>query len=264
MAKPTLLELVQDILSDSDGDEVNSISDTIESDQCARVVRDTFRNIVDIHDLAYHETIIQLEATDSSSPAKMTRPEGLHSIEWIKYDKRVLVTDDVDMQEVTYCDPLIFIERTAGRAASDAEVTTMALSSNYEVLIKTNEAPSFFTFLEGYDEIIFDSYDVALETNLQKSKSLVWGVVKPTLALSDGAIPDLPENLFTLLRNEARAFYFDVYGGGTTKEVDEKKRHSQVRAQRKRHITKGNHDTNTGPSYGRKRRRRPSNVGRSF
>ena len=32
MAKPTLLDLVQDILADADGDEVNNISDTIESD----------------------------------------------------------------------------------------------------------------------------------------------------------------------------------------------------------------------------------------
>jgi hypothetical protein len=254
MAKPTLLEIVQDILSDSDGDEVNSISDTVESDQCARVVRDTFRNIVDVHDISYHETITQLEATGTSTPAQMTRPAGLHSIEWIKYDKRVLVGDDVDLQEVTYMDPLSFIEMTASRTASDANVTTMAMTTNYNVLIKTDEAPTYFTFLEGYDDIIFDSYDSALETNLQASKTLVWGVVKPTLALSDGAIADLPENLFTLLRNEARAFYFDVYGGGTTKEVDEKKRHSQVRAQRKRHITKGKHDTNTGPHYGRKGR----------
>lgn len=254
MAKPTLLELVQDILSDSDGDEVNSISDTVESDQCARVVRDTYRNIVDIHDLAYHETIIQLEATSGTTPAQMTRPDGLHSIEWIKYDKRILVTDDVALQEVTYRDPLSFIEFTSSRTASDSTVETMAMTANYEVLIKNDQAPTYFTFLEGYDDIIFDSYDSALETNLQKSKSLAWGVVKPTLALTDGATPDLPENLFNLLRNEARAFYFDVYGGGTTKEVDERKRRSQVRAQRKRHITKNNVAKQTGPDHGRRRR----------
>lgn len=254
MAKPTLLEIVQDILSDADGDEVNSISDTVESDQCARVVRDAFLNIVDIHDIAYHETITQLEATSSSTPAQMTRPAALHSIEWIKYDARVLVTDDVNMQKVTYMAPLDFIEMTSSRTASDSTVETMAMTTNYNVLIVNNQAPTYYTFLEGYDNIIFDSYDTDLETNLQASKTLVWGVVKPTLALTDGAIPDLPENLFTLLRNEARAYYFDVHGQGVTKEVDEKKRRSQVRAQRKRHITKNDAFNQTGPNYGRKGR----------
>ena len=254
MAKPTLLELVQDILSDADGDEVNSISDTIESEQCARVIRDTYLNIVDVQDVKYHETISNLDATSSSTPAQMTRPAGLHSIEWIKYDKRILVGDDVNMQRVIYMDPLVFIEMTSSRTASDTTVETMAMTATYNVLIRNDQAPTYFTFLEGYDDIIFDSYDKALETNLQQSKVLAYGVVKPTLTLADGSTPDLPENLFTLLRNEARAFYFDVYGGGTTKEVDERKRRSQVRAQRKRHITKGNRDTNTGPNFGRRGR----------
>ena len=173
MSKPTLLSLVQDILSDADGDEVNSISDTIEADQCARVIRDTFRNIVDVHDIKYHEGLKQLDATSSSTPAQMTRPEGLHSVEWVKYDMRVSAGGDPRYQEVSYMEPERFIQTTASRTESDSTVTAMTLTSNFQVLIMNDRAPTFYTFLEGYDNFIFDAYDSDLETNLQQSKTLV-------------------------------------------------------------------------------------------
>jgi len=40
--KLTLLEIVQDIMNDMDGDEVNAISDTIESQQVAQIVKTTY------------------------------------------------------------------------------------------------------------------------------------------------------------------------------------------------------------------------------
>jgi hypothetical protein len=41
MAKMTLLEIVQDILSDMDSDEVNSINDSVESLQLAQMIKST-------------------------------------------------------------------------------------------------------------------------------------------------------------------------------------------------------------------------------
>ena len=63
MAKDTLLEIVQDILSDADGDEVNSISDPVESEQCAKILRNEFKTIVDEFDIKMQETLIQLTAS---------------------------------------------------------------------------------------------------------------------------------------------------------------------------------------------------------
>lgn len=42
MAKMNLLELVQDILNDLNADNVNSIDDTIESQQVAQIVKSTY------------------------------------------------------------------------------------------------------------------------------------------------------------------------------------------------------------------------------
>ena len=252
MSKTTLLEIVQGILSDADGDEVNNISDTIESDQCARVVRSEYDAIVDEFDLKYQLTLKQLTATSSSTPNVMTRPEGFHSIEYIMYDRRVSGTDP-KFEEVTYRDPDSFLALTMSRTLGDSDVESVTLSdSGHALLVKNEQAPQFWTILEGYGNIIFDSYDSDLETNLQASKSLARGVQKPTLTLANASVPDLPQNLMILLKNRARAFYFDVYKDGTTKEVDKRQRNSEVRSQRKKYITKKLQQERTGPNFGRK------------
>lgn len=200
-----------------------------------------------------HETLTQLNATGASTPCEMTRPEGFHSIEMIYYDVKTDASGDPKFQEVSFRDPTSFLEMTMQRTASDSDVETQSLdNSTYSIQIKNDKAPSFWTILEGYDEIIFDSYDSALETNLQTSKTLVKGVQRPTLALTDAAVPDLPLNMMQLLKNRVRSFYFDVYLDGAPPAVRRRESHSEVRAQRKKYITKQLQQKRTGPHQGRK------------
>lgn len=253
MAKDTLLDIVQDILSDADGDEVNSISDTIESDQCARVVRNEYKIIADEFDIKMGETLTQLTATGASTPTQMDRPEGFYDIEKIWYDKRVLAGDDPAYKEVYFKDPESFLETSMSLTASDSDVTTMTLgNSGHSLQIKNDETPTYWTIIEGYDDIIFDSYNSALETNLQASKTLVKGVQRPTLALTDAAVPDLPQNLMQLLKNRARSYYFDIYKDGAPASVRRRESYSEVRSQRKKYITKQLQQERSGPNYGRK------------
>jgi len=254
MAKETLLDIVQDILSDADGDEVNSISNTIESDQCARVVRTVFNNMVDGSEIMHHKTILQLNATGVSTPNVMTRPEGFYDIEWIQYNRKTTAGGDQSYDEIHYMDPERFMNFTSSRTASDSEVDEVTLDSGHKVLVMNERAPTYYTMFEDYDDIIFDAYDSDLETNLQASKSLAFGKLKPTLALSDGATPDLPKNLFNQLKNEARALYFDLYKDGVTSEIDRLRRRSEVHVQRDRHVLKYGERSRTGPDYGRKPR----------
>lgn len=256
MAKETLLEIVQDILSDADGDEVTDISATIESDQCARVVRTCFNNIVDGSDLSHPRTLKQLTATSATTPAMMTRPEGFHEIEWIKYDSKTTAGGDQNYLEIDYMDPKDFVEYTSSRTLSDSTVEGMTMDSGHVVLIRNDHAPRYWTIFENYDNIVFDAYDSNLDTNLQASKSLAYGAQKPTLALTNGAQPDLPKNLFNRLKNDARAMYFDLYKDGVTSEIDRLRRRSEVRSQRHRHVTKLAERTQTRPDYGRKPRGR--------
>ena len=252
MAKPTLLEFVQDILSDADGDDVNSITDTVESDQCARVVRDCFDQIVDLHDFEHTKTLKQLTATSASTPNVMTRPEGFHTLEWIRYDKKATAGGAQKYELVSYMDVNTFISRVSARSTSDSTVDAITLSTGHIIPIRNDEAPSYYTVMDqGSDELVFDSYDSSLETNLQASKSLAYGVEKPSLTLADASEISLPKHLAVLVKREARAMYFDLYKDGITSEIDRTRRRAETRAQRQRNIIK-NTDNDNRPDYGRK------------
>ena len=61
MAKMTLLEMVQDIMSDMDSDEVNSINDSQEATQVAQIIKSTYYNIIDGRDMPFLYELFQLQ-----------------------------------------------------------------------------------------------------------------------------------------------------------------------------------------------------------
>lgn len=84
--KMTLLDMVQNILSELDGDQVNSIGDTTESLQVAECVRTAYINMLGRYELPEHIQPINLNASDDfTQPTLMTRPKGVTRIEWIRY-----------------------------------------------------------------------------------------------------------------------------------------------------------------------------------
>ena len=252
MAKITLLEIVQNILNDADSDNVNSINDTVESVQAAMVVRDVYRQIVDLHDLGTLKTVVQLTATSGTTPNVMERPEGFHTIEWVKYDKRLTAGGVQNFERVDYMDPGDFLDMVHMRSTSDSNVTAVTLSTGIIIPVVNDQAPQYYTIMDrGSDELVFDSYDSGLETNLQTSKSVAYGTSRPDLTLADATTLALPRHLETLVQREARAMFFDLYKDGVTAEVDRTRRRAEVRAQRHRHIVK-NSDNDNRPDYGRK------------
>ena len=58
--KQTLLQMTQSILSDMDSEAVNSISDTVEAQQIASVIEDTFYNISSARDIPEHHQLLNL------------------------------------------------------------------------------------------------------------------------------------------------------------------------------------------------------------
>ena len=53
MAKMNLLAMTQDILSDMDSDDVNSINDSVEALQVAQIIKTTYYNIIDGKNYAF-------------------------------------------------------------------------------------------------------------------------------------------------------------------------------------------------------------------
>ena len=53
MAKLTLLQMTQDIMSDMDSDDINSINDSVEALQVAQIIKTTYYNIIDGKNYAF-------------------------------------------------------------------------------------------------------------------------------------------------------------------------------------------------------------------
>lgn len=88
MPKRTVLDVVQNALSKMEDDQVSSISDTVTSEQVARVVRDCFYDIVEEMDISFKGELLQLEdATASDAPTRMKMPEDVSKVHWIYYKK---------------------------------------------------------------------------------------------------------------------------------------------------------------------------------
>ncbi len=256
MAKPVLLDIVQDILSDMDGDEVNSISDTIEGTQVATVIRNVFRDIVDLYDLENIKSTFQLTSSGTTArPTHMTIPVGTHSIELVKYDVAPTAGGDLTLQDIRWCEPEDFLDRVSQRNEGATNVTSITDPSGVELLIQTDQHPNFFSSLDGGDTLVFDSYKSSIDSTLQTSKTLAYGQIKPDFTLTDTSTIDLPHRLITLLRNEARAFCFDIYKDGVTSKVEQYAARSRVRANRTRHVMRNERERDDRLDYGRPRRK---------
>jgi hypothetical protein len=110
MAKQTLLELVQDVLSAIDGDEVNSVSDTIEATQIAGLFKRSYYDLITEQDLPVNGVLRALEGVaDPDRPTHMRIPENVESIEWIKYNIKIDNADDNVYLDMAYKTPAEFV-----------------------------------------------------------------------------------------------------------------------------------------------------------
>lgn len=86
MAEQTLLEMTQNILSALDSDEVNSIGDTTESLQVAKIIQNKYYDIINRGELPGQRMLLQLDpSNDASKPTLMYIPEGVSKLDWVKY-----------------------------------------------------------------------------------------------------------------------------------------------------------------------------------
>lgn len=199
----TLLEVVQQILSDMDGDEVNSITDTVESEQVARHVVRTFENLVSSREWLYNRGLVSLTAfSDTDFPTHFTVPDNIQKLEKIFYDKIKTGETRKQYREVLWKEPDDFLRLLNQRDSSSTTVQTVTDSSGTELLIVNDRAPTYYTSFDD-STIIMDSFDSDVDTTLQQSKVQAYGFTIPTLALIDSAVIDLPKEAHSLLIEKA-------------------------------------------------------------
>lgn len=195
----TLLKIVQTILSDMDGDEINSIQDTEESVQVARIVENTYLAIVSNTTWPHTRRALTIDARSSSDfPNYVVVKDSLKELISIYYNTRS-ISDTRDIYtKLTWLEPDNFLYKTNLRDSSQSNVKTVIDDSGVKLFILNDKAPEFYTSFNDVD-IVFDSYDSAVDSTIQVSKVQALGYIIPPFSLEDDFEPDLPPDAFSLL-----------------------------------------------------------------
>ena len=239
----TLLSMVQSILSDMDSEDVNSISDTVEAQQVASVIQDTYFNIIAAREIPEHKQMLQLTSlSNNQKPTHFRYPNNTKEIEKLFYNTAYTGST---YTEVYFIEPIDFLNRVDESATNTLQVQTVA--GNVPVFVMTDRMPKYYTSFDD-DNIIMDAYDVSVEVILQQSKTRAYGTIYPTFQINDDFEPDLDDTLLPYLLAEAKSTCFSLFKSGSDPKVEQAARRLKSYVQNDMYKTKRE---NKRPHYGR-------------
>lgn len=203
--KTTLLDIVQRILTSIDADDVNSITDTIESQSVATIVKDCYYEMLSNRNWPHTQRLAQIEpSNDLQKPTYMKLPDNLKELTFIKYDSRKEASDSSLYREIKYKYPDEFLRMVSGRNSTHANVTSVVDYSGSTILIFNDQAPTYWTSFDD-SHIVMDSYNMILDDTLKQEKTQCLAYMFPVWDHSDDFIPDLPAEAFANLIAESKS-----------------------------------------------------------
>lgn len=247
----TLLDLTQTILSEMTSDSVNSISDTIEATAVAEIIRQVYLEMVDEYELPSNRKLVALEGLgDTAKPTHMRMPDNVSSLKWIKYDKRLSVSANKEYGDVTWMAPSDFVTYVNSRPSTDTtNYQVVQYDTNIPLIIDKKQAPQYWTSFDD-EYIVMDAFNSDVDSTLQSSKTICEVEFRPSMALTDSTVPELPENLVNTLYLRALNRCFVARKSTVNPKTEGSERRMNIRAQRRR--WRSNRLADTGPDYSRK------------
>lgn len=247
--KETVLEIVQDVLSEMGSDLVNSIDDSPEAQRVALMLKSVYFDLIDQRTFAQHKRLVPLDSSgDSEYPNYLQLPSETKETYWVQYDCSNVDTDRSQWKSIQYLYPDEFIQKVNQRNDTEDYIDTVTDWDGTTLLIRNDQAPSYWT---SFDDtwIVFDSYDSEVSATLQSSKSKAYILAEPTFSLEDDFVVDLPIDAFSLLRNVLKSRAFENIKQMTSQSVAIEAQRQRARMSRKNSKAMGGVRY---PSYGRK------------
>lgn len=255
--KQTLLEMTQAVLRSIKGEQVNSISDTQESQDVADIIKECYGTLIAQQDFPEAKTIFELNASgDNLKPVLMTIPDDVYGIEWLKYN---IIEDgytDPVWRTLTHLPLKDFIDYTQQFNIDETEVASMALTINSDSVdfkYYNDRAPRYFTSIDD-EKVIFDSYDSVVDTTLQKTKTMGYGL-RITWTVSDSFIPELDAQQFPILLKDAKVVAWQELKSVDNVLAARQSRDLRISAEGKKNRSNYNNNgyyNTLYPNYGRK------------
>jgi hypothetical protein len=248
--KKTLLEMTQDILNEMDSDEVNSISDTVEAQQVAGIIKTCYNEMISNRNWPHLRKLVTLDSlSDLDRPNYLKLPRGMKELILFNYDNATKQNTNLAFKPVAYKEPDAFLRYIATRNSASEDVSVIRDPSGISLLIQKNKAPQFWTsFDDTY--VVTDSYDAEVDDTLRSAKTQCVAYMESVWQHRDDAIPDLPEEAFAALEEEAKSTAFMVLKQMANQKAEQKAGRQNRWLARKAWRAKGGV---VYPNYGRKR-----------
>jgi len=253
--KRTLLEMTQEILSAMGSDEVNSITDTVESNSVALLIKGVYYDIATELDLCEHHSLFELNASgDSTQPTLMTVPSNVTNIEWVEYD--VIEADEtVSNYERIRFSPLDeFLTAQNALRNDDTTAAQIEFTLNGEVFstyYNFDRKPHCYTTVDDYT-LLFDAYNADVDTTLQKNKTRCSGSLIPTFSMVDTFTPDFNPQQFAYFLNKCKVRAFAELKQAENAEAGKEARNQKIILQKRKRIVENTPEVfRVGARYGR-------------
>lgn len=238
--KTTLLQIVQSILNDMDSEEVNSINDTVEAQQIASVVEDTYFNMISARDIPEHNKLMSLTSlSDFSKPTHFKYPSNTKKIERVEYN--VGTVADKNFRVIEFVGPMTFLDRM------DEADQLVSNVDGIDIFVRNDRMPSYYTSFDD-EHIVMNSFDSSVESILSTSKVRAVGSTYPTFSQVDSFEPDLDNTLMPYFLAESKSACFSLFKGGPDPKVEQAARRLKSFVQNDMYKT---NRANKKPNYGR-------------
>jgi hypothetical protein len=196
--KLTALELTQNILNAMDSDEVETLTETIESNQVHDLLEMTFYELIDRRawEFMKHQPR-QLDA--GTHVTELAIPSDVVHVELVRYKD----FDTSRMVDVRYLSPADFLDRQQGLDTTQANIESVTVNDGVAIGVYNDRRPEYWTSFDE-ENIVFSSYDTANEpSGVTVASSTTLCEYQPTWTKADAFVPDIPARMFSLLFNEA-------------------------------------------------------------
>lgn len=245
--KMTILDMVQDILSDMDSDEVNSITDTTEAFQVASIIRQAYYEIIARKDWDFLTIPVPLLSAGQPSflPTSLIIDENYSRIEYVAYNRKEKSTDPDKYERLTYLYPDEFYDYCNRRDSSESNVFK---TPGLNVLLLNDQPPTYWTSLQEDSIITFDSWVSSWTTSVIGEEAQCYATVTPPWTMENLFVPVLPGEMFPALLAEAKSIAFNALVQSPNAKAEQQATRQYEMMVRKDLVSKGKIRY---PNYGR-------------
>lgn len=200
----TLLYTVQRVLDKLDLDAVNSINDSQDAALVAREAEDTFYDLVNRSEWPQRYDLLSIESvSDVNNPTALRLPDNMLKLVSIRYNTTESGDENETINELHKVTVEEFLNKVYSRPTSDTAVTKVSYKG-VDLYVYNNKAPEFYACFDN-EHIILDSYNSAVESVVQGSKTVAVGSTVPTFTQDDTFLIPVDSNTYPLYLSEVAA-----------------------------------------------------------